>query len=192
MACLTPVILGYEIISSKNYIRLMIIFTMTNSAVPPGPEHKGFEFGLGFLLVQLGTLVARQFREQLGPLGIEPRHFGMLTRLAENEGKAQQAIGELIGLNPTQMVFLVDELEDRGLVERRRNPADRRSYRLYLTDAGRDMLVRVQAVARAHQGTLGSSLTEAEREQLTVLLRRLAAEQGVTGQSLPGASPRRR
>jgi DNA-binding MarR family transcriptional regulator len=158
----------------------------------PGPEHGGFESSFAFLLVQLGTLVARQFREQLEPLGIEPRHFGMLTRLAENEGKAQQAIGELIGLNPTQMVFLVDELEDRGLVERRRNPADRRSYGLYLTDAGRDMLARVQAVARDHQGALGSSLTEAEREQLTALLRRLAAEQGVTAQSLPGSSLRRR
>jgi DNA-binding MarR family transcriptional regulator len=158
----------------------------------PGPGSEDFEFGLGFLLVQLGTLVARQFRAQLEPLGIEPRHFGMLTRLAANEGKAQQAIGELIGLNPTQMVFLVDELEDRGLVERRRNPADRRSYGLYLTDAGRDMLGRVRAVAQAHQGTLGSSLTEPERGELTALLRRLAAEQGLSGQSLPGASPHRR
>lgn len=157
----------------------------------PGPAHEGFNFGFAFLLVQLGTLVARQFREQLEPLGIEPRQFGMLTRLAENEGKAQQAVGELIGLNPTQMVFLVDELEDRGLVERRRNPADRRSYGLYLTDAGRDMLGQVRAVARAHQGALGSSLTEPEREQLTVLLRRLAAEQGLSGQSLPGVPPRR-
>jgi DNA-binding MarR family transcriptional regulator len=192
MACFTPVILEVEIISIENYIRLMIVSTMTDSAPAPGPEHEGFEFGLGYLLVQLGTLVARQFREQLEPLGIEPRHFGMLTRLAENEGKAQQAIGELIGLNPTQMVFLVDELEDHGLVERRRNPADRRAYGLYLTGAGRDMLASVQAVARAHQGALGASLTEAEREQLTALLRRLAAEQGVTGQSLPGAPPRRR
>jgi DNA-binding MarR family transcriptional regulator len=162
------------------------------SAAGPGPGHEGFDFGFAFLLVQLGTLVARQFREQLEPLGIEPRHFGMLTRLADNEGKAQQAIGELIGLNPTQMVFLVDELEDRGLVERRRNPADRRSYGLYLTDAGRDMLARVRAVARTHQGTLGASLTESEREQLTALLGRLAAEQGLTEQSLPGVPPRRR
>ena len=159
---------------------------------PAAPGTEPGTFGIGFLLVQLGTLVAAQFRERLEPLGIEPRHFGMLTRLAENEGKAQQAIGELIGLNPTQMVFLVDELEDRGLVERRRNPADRRSYGLYLTDAGRDLLGQVQAVARDHQGTLGSSLTWSEREQLTALLRRLAAEQGLTGQSLPGASPRRR
>ena len=144
-----------------------------------------------FLLVQLGTLVARQFSEELAPLGVEPRHVGMLTRLAANEGKSQQAIGELIGLNPTQMVFLVDELEERGFVERRRNLADRRSYGLYLTRGGRDMLDRVQAAGRAHQDRLGTSLTAAERSQLTSLLRRLADEQGVSEQSLPGARPRR-
>ena len=106
---------------------------MTDDATgsPAMPEHGGF----ALLLVQLGMEAARQFGEQLAPLGVEPRHVGMLTRLAANEGRAQQVIGELIGLNPTQMVFLVDELEGRGFVERRRNPADRRSYALYLTAA---------------------------------------------------------
>ena len=148
-------------------------------------EHAGF----AFLLVQLGSAVARQFGDRLAPLGVEPRHVGMLTRLAANEGRSQQAIGELIGLNPTQMVFLVDELEERGFVERRRNPADRRSYGLFLTSAGRDMLARVREIAHAHQAALGSDLSPAEQEQLTSLLRRLAATQGLTWQSLPGAPP---
>jgi DNA-binding MarR family transcriptional regulator len=151
------------------------------------PERGGF----AFLLVQLGMEAARQFAEQLTPLGVEPRHVGMLTRLAANEGKAQQAIGDLIGLNPTQMVFLVDELEDRGFVERRRNPADRRSYALYLTPAGRDMLSKVQEAGRVHQARLGASLSETEQEQLTELLRRIARDQGITGQNLPGIPPRR-
>lgn len=159
---------------------------MTDKPAGPGPS------GFAFLLVQLGTHVARQFAEQLAPLGVEPRHVGMLTRLAANEGMSQQAVGELIGLNPTQMVFLVDELEDRGFVERRRNPADRRSYGLFLTDSGRDMLAKVQAEARAHQAALGGPLTAAEQEQLTSLLRRLAAGQGLTEQNLPGAAARRR
>jgi DNA-binding MarR family transcriptional regulator len=162
---------------------------MTDGAAPgpSGGEHAGF----AFLLVQLGAHAARQFGERLAPLGVEPRHVGMLTRLAANEGRAQQAIGELIGLNPTQMVFLVDELEDRGFVQRRRNPADRRSYGLYLTEAGRDMLAKVQAAGQDHQAELGSSLSADEQDQLTTLLRRLAREQGITEQSLPGAPPRR-
>ena len=144
-----------------------------------------------FLLVQLGAHLAREFGERLAPLGLEPRHAGMLVRLAANEGLSQQALGELIGLNPTRMVFLVDELEQRGLVERRRNTADRRSYALYLTPKGRDMLRQVQASGRHHQDEIGASLTWAERIQLTSLLRRLATEQGITEQSLPGVPPGR-
>jgi DNA-binding MarR family transcriptional regulator len=142
---------------------------------------------LAYLLVQLGFHVAGRFTDQLAPLGLEPRHFGMLTRLAANEGKSQQAIGELMGLNATRMVFLVDELEQRGLVERRRNPADRRSYALYLTEQGRAKLRDGQ---RASTGLgVGSSLTAAERRQLTTLLRRLADEQEIGPDSLPGRPP---
>lgn len=145
-----------------------------------GPE------GFAYLLVQLGTRAARRFAERLAPLELEPRHAGMLLRLAVSEGRSQQAIGELIGLNSTRMVFLVDELEQRGLVERRRNDADRRSYALYLTDAGWAKLRQVRQVAGQHQAELGSSLSPAERAELTSLLRRLAAEQGITEQNLPG------
>jgi len=158
------------------------------TASPAMPEHGGF----ALLLVQLGMEAARQFAEQLAPLGVEPRHAGVLLRLAANEGKAQQVIGELIGLNPTQMVFLVDELESRGFVERRRNPADRRSYALYLTPPGRDMLSKVLEAGQIHQARFAASLSASEQEQLTELLRRIARDQRITGQSLPGIPPRRR
>src|SRR5215471_6027599 len=155
-------------------------------ADPPGAGEEDF----AYLLVQLGFHLARQFGERLAPLGLEPRHAGMLTRLAAHEGLSQQALGELIGLNPTRMVFLVDELEQRGLVERRRNTADRRSYALYLTPRGHDVLRQVQASGRRHQDEIGASLTRAERIQLASLLRRLATEQGITEDTLPGIPPR--
>ena len=145
--------------------------------------------GFAYLLVQLGFHLAGKFAERLAPLGLEPRHFGMLTRLAPNEGRSQQAIGELMGLNPTRMVFLVDELEQRGLVERRRNPADRRSYALYLTDQGRAKLREAQQASARHAEEVGASLTGTQRRQLTDLLRRLADEQGITEASLPGPPP---
>jgi DNA-binding MarR family transcriptional regulator len=87
------------------------------------------------------------------------------------------------------MVFLVDELEQRGLVERRRNATDRRSYALYLTAQGRDKLRQVRASGSRHQDELGASLTQAERIELTKLLRRLAAEQGITEHDFPGIPP---
>ena len=152
---------------------------------PPAADEEDF----AYLLVQLGFHVARQFSERLAPLGLEPRHVGVLSRLSAHEGLSQQALGERIGLNPTRMVFLVDELEERGLIERRRNAADRRSYALYLTEQGRDTLRQVQAAGNSHQEELGASLTHAERVQLASLLRRLATEQGITEDTLPGIQP---
>ncbi len=144
------------------------------------------ESGVAFLLVQLGFQVARMFGERLQPLGLEQRQAGMLARLAGNDGRSQQAIAELMGVNPTRMVFLTDELEKLGLVERRRNPADRRSHALYLTEAGTAMLARVREVTRAHEAAVTTGLTGAARDQLAALLRRLAREQGLAGHALPG------
>lgn len=157
---------------------------MTNE---PGADPAASDQGFALVLVQLGFHLARTYGEALAPLGLEQRHAGMLVRLAASEGKSQQALGELLGLNATRMVFLVDELEQRGLVERRRNPADRRSHALYLTDLGRDTLREVRRVTAAHEGQLGVSLTGPERTQLATLLRRVADEQGLPVQSLPGA-----
>jgi DNA-binding MarR family transcriptional regulator len=141
------------------------------------------------MLVQLGAHVARGFGERLAPLGLEQRQAGMLIRLAENDGRSQQAIAELIGVNATRMVFLTDELEKLGLVERRRNPADRRSHALYLTEAGTAMLARVREVTAAHEAAITASLSDAERDELTTLLRRIARDQGLTSHGLPHAGP---
>ena len=113
----------------------------------------------------------------------------MLLRLAANQGRSQQAIAEMIGVNATRMVFLVDELEKLGLVERRRNPADRRSHALYLTSAGTAIVDRVRAIAAEHEAALSAGLTAREQEQLIGLLRRIAAEQGLPRGGMPGSLP---
>jgi DNA-binding MarR family transcriptional regulator len=144
---------------------------------------------LSFLLVQLGLHGARRFGERLAPLGLEQRHAGMLIRLAANQGRSQQAIAEMIGVNATRMVFLVDELEKLGLVERRRNPADRRSHALYLTDQGRATVGQVRAITAEHEAEFGAGLTEAQRAELVSLLRVVAQEQGLHPRGMPGVPP---
>lgn len=151
---------------------------------PAGEASAGFSF----LLVQLGFHAAGMFAARLAPLGLEPRQFGVLSRLAANEGKTQQSIAQLMGLNATRMVFLVDELERLGLAERRRNPADRRSHALYLTGKGREMLAQAQKAATAHEEELGAPLTQEQRQELARLLRTLADAQQITAESLPGAA----
>jgi DNA-binding MarR family transcriptional regulator len=158
--------------------------TTPDPAAEPRPDSS-----VAFLLVQLGMHLARRFGELLEPLGLQQRQAGMLVRLAETDGRSQQAIAELIGINPTRMVFLTDELEQLGLVERRRNPADRRSHALGLTEAGRAMLARVMEVTAGHEAAITAPLTGAEREQLLGLLRRLADDQGLPAHSLPGSPP---
>ncbi len=144
---------------------------------------------LAFLLVQLGMHGARQFGQRLQPLGLEQRQAGMLVRLAASEGQSQQAVAAMLGVNATRMVFLVDELEKLGLVERRRNPEDRRSHALYLTDQGRAALAQVQAVAAEHEQQMSAGLTGEQRRELIALLRQVAAAQGLRPGSLPGFPP---
>ena len=91
----------------------------------------------------------------------------------------------MIGVNATRMVFLVDELEKLGLVERRRNPADRRSHALYLTEQGVTAVDRVRAVTEEHEAEFAAGLTEDQRAQLVALLRVMAQEQGLP----PGGCP---
>jgi DNA-binding MarR family transcriptional regulator len=140
---------------------------------------------VAFLLSQVGFHSASRFAERLEPLGFTPPQVGILKVIAEANGLSQQALGERLGAFPSRLVSLLDDLERRGLVERRDNPTDRRSYALYLTDAGREALTMIGRVGRDHQQSLCASLGESEQLQLAVLLRRIAAEQGLT----PGVHP---
>lgn len=134
---------------------------------------------VGFLLSSLGHAVAAQFSERLAPLGLEPRQFALLRRVASLEGGSQQALGERLGIPPSRMVALVDELEARGLLERRPSPSDRRAHALHLTAAGKRLLAKATALAAAFEGELTQDLDEAERAGLIERLDRIAEQLGV-------------
>jgi DNA-binding MarR family transcriptional regulator len=102
-----------------------------------------------------------------------------LRSVATSEGVTQQAIGERMGVAPSRMVAFVDSLEQRGLLERRQNPEDRRARALFLTPAGRELLGRAFAVAVEHEQLLSGELSGEEREQLLDLLARVGAQLGI-------------
>jgi DNA-binding MarR family transcriptional regulator len=77
------------------------------------------------------------------------------------------------------VVALVDDLEQRGLAQRRRDPADRGAYTLHLTPAGRKMLARLGRVAEEHEAELLTALNASERRQLISVLQRVAESQGL-------------
>jgi DNA-binding MarR family transcriptional regulator len=141
--------------------------------------------GVRFLLVQLGYHAVRRLSARLEPLNLEPRHYGVLRAIAALEGATQQAVGSRLELAPPRMVALIDDLEKRGLVERRRNPSDRRAYGLFLTESGRSCLEAAVAAANAEEEALLGGLDPAQREQLERLLREIAERQGLGHRVLP-------
>ncbi|GAA3746225.1 MarR family winged helix-turn-helix transcriptional regulator [Micromonospora maritima] len=138
-----------------------------------------------FLLSQLGFHVAQTFAARLAPLGIAPNHFGLLTYLERAEGCTQQQLADALGIHRKVMVGLLDDLEQRGLVERRRHPGDRRAHAIHLTDAAHHLLPRARTVADEHEDDLLAALGADERADLVAVLRRIADHTG----NPPGVHP---
>jgi DNA-binding MarR family transcriptional regulator len=100
--------------------------------------------------------------------------WGVLNVL-EVEGEiTQHALGKCVGSDPSSMVSTIDELEARGLVERRRHPSDRRAHALHVTELGRTTLAQGRKLAAQAQEDLLAPLNDDERKQLHDLLLRLA------------------
>jgi DNA-binding MarR family transcriptional regulator len=163
---------------------------LRDPASPQAAPARGLSRRAGFLLVQLGTHRHRRFAERLAPLDLHPRHFGMLSHLAANEGQSQQALSRALGIHRSAVVALVDDLEHRGLAERRRDPVDRRAYTLYLTPQGRELLAELQRVAEEDEAELLTALNASERSRLISLLQRVAESQGLTAGVHPNLEPR--
>jgi DNA-binding MarR family transcriptional regulator len=142
-----------------------------------GPEESPPVMPAAFLLSKVGFDVARHFHAGLAAIGLEPRQFALLNYVALGEGQSQQALGEALRVPASRMVSIVDDLEQRGLLERRRNPDDRRAHALYLTPAGEQVLAEGRRVAMENEERICAPLAPEEREQLVGLLRRLAADQ---------------
>jgi DNA-binding MarR family transcriptional regulator len=132
----------------------------------------------GFLLSWNGQRIARNFASALEPLDLRPQHFGVLTLINANPGSAQKELVERSMIDASTMVALIDELEHRGLAERRPHPADRRKRAVYLTPKGRRTLERARAVAIGTARTIFAPLDERELAALTKLLRKLAGVEG--------------
>lgn len=130
--------------------------------------------GIAYLLAALGYASSRRFHDVLAPLDLEPRHFAVLRAIGFSEGQPQQAIAQRLQIPPSRMVAIVDELEDRGLLERRPDPHDRRIRTLHVTAAGRKLLREAFDVAVEHDRLVAAPLDERERAQLRELLKRIA------------------
>ncbi len=140
---------------------------------------------VAFLLAQLGAFAAERFGERAAALDFSRPQAGLLRLISREPGHSQQAIARRLGTPPSRLVALVDGLEQRGLIERRRNPGDRRNYALHLTAAGERAMTDLSQVSLEHEQAISAPLTEAERAQLSKLLGKLASAHGL----VPGIHP---
>ena len=145
----------------------------------PGPR------GIGFLLAQIGAHAASKFGERLEALKLTPPQAGILGVLGRESGLSQQALADVLGMFPSRLVAILDNMEQAGLVERRPHPSDRRVSLLNLTATGKKALQAVGGVAKQHEAELCTGLNSGERETLEKLLARIAEQQRLR----PGIHP---
>jgi DNA-binding MarR family transcriptional regulator len=136
--------------------------------------HSALTRHTGFLINRIAVVARKQFAARLDSLDLNLRMWGVLNVLDVEGAITQHALGRSVGIDPSSMVATIDELEARGLVERRRHPSDRRAHALYLTEAGTETLARGRALARQAQDELLAPLDAEEREELHELLLRVA------------------
>jgi DNA-binding MarR family transcriptional regulator len=157
-----------------------------NKEAPCIKPPRGRTGGAAFLLAQLGSHAASQFSARLAQLELIPAHAGVFRILAATPAITQQALATALGTLPSRLVAIIDELESKGLLERRPHESDRRSYALHLTDKGKSTLQAIGKVAREHQQALLAALSEDEQAALAGLLQRVADQQGLTRGVHPG------
>ena len=141
---------------------------------PPPGLHAALMRHTGFLISRLGMVAQKHFAERIESLGLNPRMWGALNVLEVEGAITQHALCRGVGIDPSSMVATIDELEARGLVERRRHPSDRRAHALHVTAKGKQTLAKGRELARQAQDDLLAPLNDDEREQLHGLLLRLA------------------
>jgi DNA-binding MarR family transcriptional regulator len=135
--------------------------------------------GAAYLLSQVGAHSSRRWHERLAPIGLDPRSVLVLRHVAAEEGRTQASLSVSLAVPPSRIVGIVDQLERRGLVERRANPTDRRAHALWLTGRGRKVLGDVMAVSGAHEADICAGLSEPDRSQLIEFLTVIVSKQGL-------------
>ena len=154
-----------------------------SAAASTGARRKRTE--IAFLLAQVGAYAAEQFGERADAVEFTRPQAGLLRLISRRPGQSQQAVAGQLGMPASRLVALVDALQSRGLVERRRNPDDRRHHALYLTDAGQQAMAVLGEIAAEHESAIVAPLSATERSQLNALLAKLADAHGLR----PGIHP---
>jgi DNA-binding MarR family transcriptional regulator len=130
----------------------------------------------GFLLKRLGFRIKERSYAAFEPTGFTPFHHAVLSLLDEGARKTQGEIADALGYDRSQLVGILDDLQDRGLVERERDKADRRRHLVRLTADGKRSLGELRALVKGYEKDFFAPLSTEERRTLHELLAKLAEQ----------------
>jgi DNA-binding MarR family transcriptional regulator len=126
---------------------------------------------IGYLLSKAHLRVHTGANDALEPLGLTVKHYGLLTLLVHEGSVSQGRLGEVMRIDRTTMVALIDDLERAGYVDRTRNPDDRRAYALSATASGERVQRRAASLMKHVYAETLSPLSAGERSELQRMLR---------------------
>jgi DNA-binding MarR family transcriptional regulator len=121
-------------------------------------------------MIKLGRITMHRFTEALEPYGVRPRHVAALIELRDHGELTQQSLCGQLHLDPTNLVAILNELEERGYAARRRDPEDRRRHLVEVSDKGMAVIDKVSEVMDGVEEELLAGLEPTEREQLQGIL----------------------
>lgn len=127
---------------------------------------------ISFLITRIHARLHREYSSALEPLRVEPRHFGTLCTLQSVGPVSQAELARHLGVSGASMVQIVDDLEERGLLERRRAVGDRRTQVVHLRPGADEVVTRARDLSEAILDHHFAPLRKKERQRLVVLLRR--------------------
>jgi DNA-binding MarR family transcriptional regulator len=122
------------------------------------------------LMIKLGRITTHRFTEALEPFGIRPRHVAALIELRDSGQVTQQSLCGQLHLDPTNLVAILNELEQRGYATRRRDPEDRRRHIVEISKKGSAVIDKVSKVMDGVEDDLLDGFDPGEREQAAALL----------------------
>jgi DNA-binding MarR family transcriptional regulator len=128
---------------------------------------------LGTMVADVSHLMRRAFDERARSSGLSRPQWRVMTMLRRHEGINQGGLAELVEVEPITLCRMVDRLQEAGLVERRADPADRRAWRLHLTDKARALLEEMRPMAFSLFDDAMTGLDPAERSDLFRMLERI-------------------
>lgn len=146
---------------------------------PGGLDHSRMLRLLGYNIAQADIPIKKAFIKYLGPLGMRPVEYTVLTLVMSNENVTQKQLSQALSVSAPNMTLLLDRLEERGLLRRTRSETDRRMQMIDLTEAGLELMRRAEPISVSMEKEILRHLSPAEQAILFELLQKVAAHRRV-------------